>query len=133
MPTTLAITISDKAFDGLVEAGNRNSTTADAIATELLTHQGNSYADLFRIGVVTSAAFMARFSPSEYAAISAAAQTNANVAALVEKLINEPHITLDDPRLLSALELLVSLKLLLPARVTELRDYVRPVPANPVL
>jgi hypothetical protein len=59
--------------DGFIEAANRNSTTPEALALEFLEQQGKSYADLFRIGVITSAAFIARFTPEEYAAILAAA------------------------------------------------------------
>lgn len=51
MPTTLAITISDKAFDGLVEAGNRNSTTADAIATEALQIMARLHRGLTALGL----------------------------------------------------------------------------------
>lgn len=128
--STLSITLPVRAFNGLIEAGNRNGTTAEAIAAELLTNQGNSYAELFRIGVITSAAFIARFTPAEYAAIRTAAETNPQVAGLIEQLTTSPNVAMDDPRLEPGLALLASEELITPERATELLDYPRPVPAS---
>lgn len=120
---SITITLPDRAYDGLVEAGNRNGLTAEAIAAELLTNQGNSYAELFRLGVITSAAFMARFTPAEYAAIMSAAETNQQVAGLIDQLTSSPHVSFSDPRVEPGLALLA------PERTTELLAYDRPEPA----
>lgn len=122
----LIITLPPRALDGLIEAGNRNSATAEEIATELLTIQGLSYADLFHIGVITSAAFLARFTPAEYAAICTAAESSPEVATLIEQLTSSPNVSFSDPRLEPGLQLLVSLELLAPERVSELLAYNRP-------
>ena len=128
--TAITITLPEGAYDGLVEAGNRNGTTAEAIAAELLTNQGNSYAELFRVGVITSAAFMARFTPAEYAAIRTAAESNAQIAGLIALLTSVPHVSFSDPRLEPGLALLVQEGLLAPERTVELLAYDRPAPAG---
>lgn len=128
--TAFTITLSDKALDGLIEAGNRNGTTAEAIATELLTNQGNSYSDLFRIGVITSAAFVLRFTPEEYAAIVAAGPDHPEVAGYITQLADQAYVALNDPRLQPALETLAQEGLIAPERVDALLAYDRPVPAG---
>ncbi|MFZ9326302.1 MAG: hypothetical protein ACO24H_02435, partial [Polynucleobacter sp.] len=71
----LTITLTDpRLIDGWVEAANRNGTTPEAIAGGFLENQGRSYADLFGVGVITGAAFVARFTPAEYGTILAAAE-----------------------------------------------------------
>ena len=127
---SITITLPDRAYDGLVEAGNRNGLTAESIAAELLTNQGNSYAELFRLGVITSAAFMARFTPAEYAAIMSAAETNTEVAGLIDQLTASPHVSFSDPRVEPGLALLVAEELLAPERTTELLAYDRPAPVG---
>lgn len=123
----LIVTLPPRALDGLIEAGNRNGATAEEIATELLTNEGLRYADLFQIGIVTSAAFMARFTPAEYTAIRTAAETIPEVAALIEQLTNSHSVIFGDPRLEPGLQLLVSLGLLASERLPELLAYSRPV------
>ena len=124
---TLTITLDHPRFvDGFIEAANRNGTTAEALALELLEAQGKSYADLFRVGVITSAAFIARFTPAEYAGILAAAETDATVAGLLATLLAEPVVNFDDPRLEPGLQQLVEAELLEADRVAELLSYERP-------
>jgi hypothetical protein len=128
--TAFTITLSDKAIDGLIEAGNRNGTTADAIATELLTNQGNSYADLFQIGRITSAAFVLRFSPEEYAAIMAAAPERPEVAGYITQLCQQPYVPLTDPRLQPALQAMAVAGLIDAGRVDAILAYDRPEPVG---
>ena len=128
---SLTITLTHPRFiDGFVEAANRNGTTAEALALELLEQQGKSYADLFKVGVITSAAFIARFTPEEYAGILAAAETDATVAGLLATLLAEPLVNFDDPRLAPGLDVLVDAELLDADRVAELLSYERPQPAG---
>ena len=128
--SSLTITITEpRIIDGWVEAANRNGTTPEAIAGEFLAQQGTSYADLFGIGIITSAAFMARFTPEEYGTIMSAAQDSPEIGALVEQLTASPTVALDDPRVAAGLEQLVAAELLDEARVPELLSYVRPEPA----
>ena len=124
------ITLSEKALDGFIEAGNRNGTTAEAIATELLENQGNNYADLFHIGVITSAAFIARFRPAEYAAIMCAAEQSPEVAGYISELVNRPFVPLWDPRLSAAVTALAQAGLINEERLPEIMAYDRPTPAG---
>lgn len=128
--TAFTITLPEDAYDGLVEAGNRNGTTAEAIATELLTNQGNSYADLFHIGRVTSAAFVLRFSPEEYAAITAAASSHPEIAGYITQLCQQPYVPLTDPRLQPALQAMAGAGLIDTSRVDAILSYERPEPAG---
>jgi hypothetical protein len=122
---TYTITLpDDRTTDGLIEAANRNGTTLEAIALELLSNQGKSYADLFEVGVITSAAFIARFTPAEYASILNA--TNPVIQGLLATLLSEPLVNFDDPRLAPGLEVLVAAKLVAPERVQVLLSYERP-------
>lgn len=127
---TITLSLSKKALDGLIEAANRNGTTAEAIAAELLENQGNSYANLFKIGVITSAAFMARFKPAEYAAIMGAAEQSEEVASYVTQLTEHAVVPLNDPRLTAAVEALAAAGLIEESRVPEVLAYQRPVPAG---
>lgn len=129
---TISITLDHARFvDGFIEAANRNGTTAEALALELLETQGKSYADLFNIGVITSAAFIARFTPEEYAGILAAAEVDATVAGLLATLLAEPLVNFDDPRLAPGLEQLVAAGLLAIERVPVLLSYDRPTAQDP--
>jgi hypothetical protein len=129
--SSLSITITDaRLIDGWVEAANRNGTTPELLALEFLKHQGASYADLFRIGIITSAAFMARFTPTEYAAIMAAMQESAEIAQLVQQLTESPNVSFDDPRLGPGLEALAAAELIAAERIPELLAYDRPEPVT---
>jgi hypothetical protein len=128
--SSLTITITDpRIIDGWVEAANRNNTTPEAIAAEFLTTQGTSYAELFHIGVITSAAFIRRFTATEYAAILAAAEQSPEVAALVDELTASPNVVLSDPRIEPGLQQLAAAGLIAEKRIPELLDYTRPEPA----
>jgi hypothetical protein len=137
---TLSITLTGRrVIDGYVQAANNAGLTPESLALEFLTQQGIRYADGFKIGLLTSAAFVQRFTPAEYGAILAAAVPPEDatpeeigvasaVASLVTELTSSPMVSLDDPRLGPGLELLVSLGLLLSERVAELLAYERPTP-----
>ena len=137
---TLTITLTDtRLIDGWVAAANANGYSPEAIAEEFLQQQGKSYADLYKIGVVTSAAFVARFTPAEYGAILAATTPGPDateeeiaaagqVQALLDQLYASPNVALNDPRLAPGLGLLVSMGLLDAARPAEILAYVRPEP-----
>jgi hypothetical protein len=155
--STLTVTLTDtRLIDGWVEAANRNGTTPEAIAGGFLENQGRSYADLFGVGVITSAAFVARFTPAEYGAILAAAEVVAvpeavldpetsevtnqadidaaqaanavaeQVKALLDQLFASPQVAFDDSRLEPGLQLLAGAGLIEADRVAELLAYDRP-------
>jgi len=127
--SSLTITLSDtRLIDGWVEAANRNGTTPDLLALEFLKHQGRIYADLNRIGLITSSAFIRRFTAQEYGAILAAAEQSPQVAALVDELTSSPTVPLDDPRLEPGLQALAAAELIAAERIPELLAYSRPEP-----
>ena len=64
---TLSLTITNtRTIDGLIFAANSAKLTPEAYAEWLLTQDGKRYADANSYGVITSAAFFARFTPTEY-------------------------------------------------------------------
>jgi len=64
---TLSLTLTNtRVIDGLIFAANTAGLTPEAYAEWLLTQNGHRYADANSYGVITSAAFFARFSPTEY-------------------------------------------------------------------
>ena len=127
--TTITVEITDPlVVDGLIEGGNRNGTTAEAIAVEVLSRQGRMYADLYKVASITSAAFIARFTPSEYAAILEAAETLPEVQAQLDMLLSEPMVNFYDPRVLIGLQELEAAGLITFSRIEELMAYERPVP-----
>ena len=70
---TLSVTLTNtRAIDGLIFAANSAGMTPEAYAERLLTTEGHRFADANSYGVVTSAGFFARFTPTEYAAVLAA-------------------------------------------------------------
>jgi L-cysteine desulfidase len=119
----ITITISERALYGLEEAARVENATVEALASEVAQKQGIHYSILYGIGVLTSAAFVSRFTGAEYTAILLAAKQNQDVAALVQALVREPYVALDDDRLAPGLQLLVGAGLLTAARVAEILDY----------
>ena len=126
---TLTITLTNaRQIDGFITAANGAGMSPEGLALEFISAQGARYADDFKIGVITGAAFIARFTPAEYGAILTAAETNEAVAGLIAELTASPNVALDDPRLAPGLALLVSEGLLDAARPAEILAYERPTP-----
>ena len=126
---TLTITLTNpRHIDGYTQAANGAGMTPEALALEFLEAQGARYANDFRIGWMTSATFITRFTPSEYASILEAANTDPQVDALVKELLQSPVVVVDDPRLAPGLQYLVFAGLLEESRVPELLAYDRPTP-----
>jgi hypothetical protein len=72
---TLVITLTNsRAIDGLLFAAGTTGKSVAAYAEGLLVQEGRRYADAIGHGIITSAAFVARFTPAEYGAILAAAE-----------------------------------------------------------
>jgi hypothetical protein len=70
---TLSFTLTNtRVIDGLIFAANSAGMTPEAYAEWLLTKDGHRFADANSYGVVTSAGFFARFTPTEYADVLAA-------------------------------------------------------------
>jgi hypothetical protein len=122
----LSITISERSYRALVVAAEANGMTPEAIASEAIQQIGISYAEIYRVGVVTSAAFVRRFTVAEYAGILAAAEQNTVVALLVGELLEAPYVALDDDRLRPGLEALAKAGLLDAERIAAILDYNPP-------
>jgi len=70
---TLSLTLTNtRVIDGLIFAANSAGKTPEAYAEWLLNQDGHRFADANSYGVVTSAGFFARFTPTEYANVLAA-------------------------------------------------------------
>jgi hypothetical protein len=119
----LTVTTTERAYRALVVAAEANGLTVEALASEAIQQVGISYAEIFRVGVMTSVAFVRRFTVAEYAGILAAAEANTVVALLVDELLEAPYVALDDERLRPGLEALAQAGLLDANRIAEILDY----------
>lgn len=132
----LNITLSKRAFIALEEAARRNQLTPEAIASEVVEQSGIQYATIYKIGVITSAAFVLRIYAAEYSAILSAAAQDSEVEKIVHDLLQSAYVVLDNPRLIAGINLLVSKGLLAPERVAELLHFElpqEPPPPPPVV
>jgi hypothetical protein len=87
---TLSVTLTNtRAIDGLIFAANSAGMTPEAYAEWLLTTEGHRFADANSYGIVTSAGFFARFTPTEYATILAASIDTVEVPDKVGGLATE--------------------------------------------
>ena len=134
---TLSFTLTDhRAIDGVIATVNRQNVgrtaeewdTVEAFWGRQVTALAKGFANSEAVGIITSAAFIQRFTPAEYAGIVAAAETNAAIAELVSTLVGSAQVYLDDPRIEPGLQLLVSEGLLDADRPAEIVAYVRPTP-----
>lgn len=129
---SIAITVTQpRVIDGFIAAANKIGITPEEMINEMITQRGLYHADNNNIGVITSAAFVSRFTPTEYGAIMTAAEYNTDVAALIGELTASPQVALDDPRLAPGLALLVSEGLVDADRVDTLLSYERPSVITP--
>ena len=127
---TLSLTLTNtRVIDGLIFAANSAGMTPEAYAEWLLTKDGHRFADANSYGVVTSAGFFARFTPTEYANVLAASVDN-EIKALLDELTAAERVALDDQRVTDGLALLVSRELLGAERPAEITAYERPFPGG---
>ena len=122
----LTVTTTERAYRALVAAAEANGLTVEALASEAIQQVGISYAEIFRVGVMTSAAFVRRFTVEEYGSILAAAEGDPTVAQLVSELLEAPYVALDDERLLPGLDALAAAGLLEGDRIAAILDYNLP-------
>ena len=122
----LTVTTTERAYRALVVAAEANGLTVEALASEAIQQVGINYAEIFRVGVMTSAAFVRRFTVAEYAVILAAAEGNTVVALLVGELLEAPYVALDDERLRPGLDALAEAGLLDAERIPAILDYNPP-------
>ena len=79
---TLSLTLTNtRVIDGLIFAANSAKLSPEAYAEWLLTQDGHCFADANSYGIVTSAGFFARFTPTEYAGVLVAAANTTEVPA----------------------------------------------------
>ena len=127
---TLSLTLTNtRVIDGLIFAANSAGMTPEGYAEWLLTKDGHRFADANSYGVVTSAGFFARFTPTEYANVLAASVDN-EIKALLDELTAAERVALDDQRVADGLALLVSRELLGAERPAEITAYERPSPGG---
>ena len=127
---TLSLTLTNtRVIDGLIFAANSAGMTPEGYAEWLLTKDGHRFADANSYGIVTSAGFFARFTPTEYADVLAASVDN-EIKALLDELTAAERVVLDDQRVTDGLQLLVSRGLLGAERPAEITAYERPSPGG---
>ena len=127
---TLSLTLTNtRVIDGLIFAANSAGMTPEAYAEWLLTKDGHRFADANSYGIVTSAGFFARFTPTEYADVLVASVDN-EIKALLDELTAAERVALDDQRVTDGLALLVSRGLLGAERPAEITAYERPFPGG---
>ena len=127
---TLSLTLTNtRVIDGLIFAANSAKLSPEAYAEWLLTKDGHRFADANSYGIVTSAGFFARFTPTEYADVLAASVDN-EIKALLDELTAAERVVLDDQRVTDGLQLLVSRGLLGAERPAEITAYERPFPGG---
>ena len=134
---SLSFTLTDhRAIDGVIATVNRQNVgrtadewvTVDQFWAEQVTALAKNLANNENVGIITSAAFIQRFTTDEYSGIIAASKTDADVAALINTLVNSAYVYLDDARILPGLQQLVTLGLLEANRIPEIVAYDRPEP-----
>jgi hypothetical protein len=87
---TLSLTLTNtRVIDGLIFAANSAGKTPEAYAEWLLGQDGDRFADANNYGVVTSAGFFARFTPTEYADVLAASVDTVEVSEKIGGLATE--------------------------------------------
>lgn len=124
---SLTITLSDqRLIDGWIEAANRSGTTPDRLMLDVLMEQGRKYADLYKVGMITTSAFIMRLTPDEYAEIVAATEQSPQIAEMVQQFTSQPEVALDDERLLDGLQHLARFVPGIKERIPALLSYARP-------
>ena len=123
----LTVTITDaRIIDGYVQAAINNGMSPEDIILDFVNKQGSDYANLFRVGVINTAAFIARLTPEEYGSIIGASVENPDIAGLIQSLIAETTIYLNDPRVINGVNLLVAAGFFTAERAEEILHYDRP-------
>jgi len=102
------------------------------MALDLLEEIGLNYANLpqYLVGSLTTAQFIDRLTPQEYATIKEVAQSNAQVEELKNRLLERERIALDEEPLVEGLLALAAAGLLQTGRPAELVDFVIPEPLH---
>lgn len=120
----ITTTVTNRAYQGLVEAANKNSLTVEFLASDVVERSGISYADLFKIGVITSAAFIKRFKSEELVNILSTAETNPEFNYLITKLTEQPYVNLMSDEAINGVNLLNQANLLVGEnRVEEILNF----------
>jgi hypothetical protein len=134
---SLSFTLADhRAIDGVIATINRQNVgrtaaewvTVDQFWAEQVTALAKNMANSENVGIITSAAFIQRFTTDEYSGIVVASQADADVAALINTLVGSAYVYLDDARISPGLQQLVNLGLLEADRIPEIVAYDRPEP-----
>jgi hypothetical protein len=125
MTHQITVQISRRAYGGLVAAANEAGKSPQQMALDLLEEIG-----LNLVGSLTTAQFIDRLTPQEYATIKEVAQSNAQVEELKNRLLERERIALDEEPLVEGLLALAAAGLLQTGRPAELVDFVIPEPLH---
>lgn len=118
---SITITISDAdAVQGwLYEAATREVDVVELL-TENLTSQGQQLISVYGLDIIPGAEFVLRFSVDEIRAITEAAETDPQIAGLLQLVKITANISLRDPRLAPGFQYLVAQGIIAETRIAEL-------------
>lgn len=123
MTYTLQVNLSKRAYYGLLVAAGKMQLDPTELGKDILENSGISYANLNRVGLITSAELILRLAP-ELNVILNQIETVPELKRLVDILAHrEDLIPLDSPDLLDGLNTLAELGLVAPARIVQILDY----------
>ena len=128
----ITLTITDKRLLAGVDA-NKNQHAPDQTAEQYmqawLDQIVDSWATAYKIGIVSSAEYVLRFTGAENSAITAAAETDPLIAASLEDVRSRSTVRLYANGVVQGMAYLVAQGLLTQARADEIMAYSVPAPA----
>jgi len=131
--SSLTITINNnRVIDGFVATlnreneGSQNRRSLAQFVLQQVNAIGRSMGQSEKLGVISSANFILRFTNKELNDIRSAAKTNSVIAQAFANITDKPEVPFDDEQVFLNLQTFVTANLLAAARVSELLAYVRP-------
>jgi len=133
----ITVTISDTLREqGVQAAANAFNAanpdqwvSAEGYLQQVVDSAALSYANQFKVGVISSGAFVLRFTPAEYGGIETAAQTDPIIAGFLARVTESNEVVLYAEEVTMGLDYLVAQGLLTAERAAEILAYT--VPVNP--
>ena len=137
----ITVTISDtlreqgcQAAANAFNAANPDQwVSAEEYLQSVIDSAALSYANQYKVGVISSGAFVLRFTPSEYAGIETASITDPIIAGFLARVQESNEVVLYADEVTQGLGYLVAQGLLTAERAAEILAYTVPVnPPEPV-
>jgi len=134
---TISDTLREQGVQAAANAANAANpdqwVSAEQYLQQVVDSAAISYANQYRVGVISSGAFVLRFTPSEYAGIEAASITDPIIAGFLARVSESAEVVLYADEVVQGLGYLVSQELLTAERAAEILSYEVPIsPPEPV-